>query len=718
MSDEPTVSEEARTRHLFAVSDFPDENERLRDPAYIARIPDVVAAMNAGTYVRVHRADFDLARAWIARAASVSTQEVDAMPRDSQYDAVAALWTAFGNALRALNLRPQTFTAFRRACQRAWGYWDERSADHNVVVRHFKGYAWSESGTGEVVRAVRVAADGVQPPLGAWRLQVIEQGGSVVFGEYDPYGFGGLHDLGSENPARATGERHRLWLRTTGLVDKDYSDETRVDWHPVDPARRTWRSFGLSSLHTPPMETYVPPMRAYWDLLRAPGQTSEGAPAPSVVDFLRASIATDEAATEFLRATWKQMIDRNNDCASAWEMQGLLSAATARRAALDDMQRGESDRRVTQALTDGVSGAVGALATAVIGPAGLLVSGALRLATDGVQRLFTGPQQTNAHVDVFGRLCPALEQFEMVQRPGEFLAMMRDPIMRAPGLTLAGALSLLPPPVFNFTVAPATVPVRIVGMPPYGGLTIDGADAIAGGHWETSDEAVWIAQATPGTHAVTVTAPGGAWTVRASLEVSADGAALDVPAAHARAEARGLFGGGVNTDGTPAGDAGSGTPPAPRRGHMTSEEKVRMVADINPGALTADAGPLKDGGTPPPPRTATLAIVRMPPYGGLFVDGENITSRGAWQDDAQTVYAAPVAIGRHDVRVTPPDGSWERTATLDVTAAGAVLDVGRTAPQSAGAGQQSNTPQTRGLLLAAAVGLGALAVGAVVAASD
>lgn len=753
-------SEEERTRHLFAVSVHDDENRRLSDFREALRIGDVTLAAQNGVYVRSHRADFALARDFAGLAARYSTADVDRMAPAQQRAAVVACWQNFGRAFRALNVRPFAWTAFRLVCEAAWGYWAEMG-DPYAHAQHFRGYQWAgEPDFNASAGAHSPPTRSPTPPPGAWRerVRMIHPGASVILGDpthFETRDVGGVGDLGALDPPNPTGERHRLWLRSDGIVTVDgdligVAGDAPVTWTCGTTTPRRWDCEGLAQFDESTF-FYVPGYYQYWQLLRAPvpGLRPLGYACDlSLVDYLRVAIATDASALEFLRGIWRDMIRRNTDAQLTSGLGAQLDLTTARRQTLDDLQEYEGDRRTTEALVNGISALVGPVATAAFGPAGLVATGAVRLVGQAVQD-WLRVEWTRARIDVFGRLTPALEIFEIVQNAAQFDALMHAPEMRVDAV----APSTIPPlPAPNCTPerlaeadagTPVTTPMtlnvgplgpragvpaddahaglldalngsnpgalpgaspgapgdtrvvlRVVGMPPGGLLTVDGADAIPGGRWEGDAQAVWLTPATIGPHAVQITAPGGAWTVRGTVDVTPEGGTYDATAAHARAEARALLGGGVNTDGTHAPDATPG-------GHMTNADKARLVADINPGAMTADVAIVKDHQLAP--TRAALRLVHMPRGGLLTVDGIDAIPGGRWEDDSQTVWVSFVDQGPHLVRVDAPGGAWSITLPVTVPSYGATLDVHpmpAAPPETPATGLPTSVKVVGGLLLA------------------
>lgn len=74
----------------------------------------------------------------------------------------------------------------------------------------------------------------------------------------------------------------------------------------------------------------------------------------------------------------------------------------------------------------------------------------------------------------------------------------------------------------------APVAMRVVGMPRYGSVTVDGEEFVTRGHWEDAAETVYVIPAAVGHHAVVVTAPGGAWTAPGEIDLTAAGGTFTV----------------------------------------------------------------------------------------------------------------------------------------------------------------------------------------------
>ena len=150
--------------------------------------------------------------------------------------------------------------------------------------------------------------------------------------------------------------------------------------------------------------------------------------------------------------------------------------------------------------------------------------------------------------------------------------------------------------------------LRIVGMPPYGSLFVDGAPVTAGSWANPATFDAWIVPLAAGTYELRVTPPTGA----------ARTATVTVPA--------------------------------------TGERIVEFsgMAEVQPAAA--------------PP---SLRIVGMPPYGSLFVDGAPVTA-GSWANPATfDAWIVPLAAGTHALRVVPPTGGGNaRTATVVIPATG------------------------------------------------
>lgn len=471
------------TPRLFAAAQDPELHATLTNDAAIggllARYSGNVDAMaRNGVVAFAHLYDGWAAGAMIRRAARPTVAEIDAMTPAQQRATVAAVWGAFGDYWRALNVSPYAWRRLRWAFEDALGY-PRSSLDRDQPLlaqnsfgdllpgrpiasaeerAHFDGIT---SYRVEVVQAgaaqQRRSGDvGWQTGLACWRgaERTVEENGETVvyaspdsgcapgllrkrlrdrsasaqsimptavrFGpddqtEYEP----GIAPIGVPN-ARSTlgntGEVHRLWLWNDGTV---LANAAMTDPSAAGvSAGATWNddaAFAASRFFSG-LYSATAPTRWYFDLLRAPVpglKVVAGGPDVSLVEYLLAT-----SPEEVIREVRRDVLVTNN---LLRHERGITSDAQLfTRAQLDDFERRRvattgalSEEQARQGTASAVMSGLGTVARAIGPEAGVIVgaaSFAYQLGDALTQQVVAVSER---HTDVFGRLMPAFERFEI-----------------------------------------------------------------------------------------------------------------------------------------------------------------------------------------------------------------------------------------------------------------------------------------------------------------
>ncbi len=268
-----------------------------------------------------------------------------------------------------------------------------------------------------------------------------------------------------------------------------------------------------------------------------------------------------QRATELIRATRVEVVLRNSAVATR---HGLANVeALVGRAEMEEVQTEQQRNAIRGAVSGILGGASVALATAV--PLAGLIGGVATVVGLLAASAPSGSPETT-HTDIFGQLMPAYLQFAILPSrdalfearcpgigwpaglvpPGQRLACeaVTDAMVDAAEATrfqggyiqevayASGTAppvpgSILPPvprPLLVGMVDAATmlalatqyVELRVEGMPPYGGVFVDGSAVPLAGRWLDASERVWIVQAPRGPHRIRVAPPSGGGPERAS----------------------------------------------------------------------------------------------------------------------------------------------------------------------------------------------------------
>ena len=279
--------------------------------------------------------------------------------------------------------------------------------------------------------------------VGAWRAALHALPGAP---QYDGYYIGrasevryepGAAPLGVPN-ARSqlgnTGEVHRVWLWNDGTVRVDTAMRSDGPWRDrpwtqdhllttsADGAPRDDGGFWASAPgdFIPGYDWFgcIPPSRWYFDLLRAPqpGLKVRGAgPDVSLVDYL-AAMSPEEIVREvrrdvmvrnvLMKSQQDPPILRDEDLFTRGQVEDFRRQETAQRDALGSEAPGQDTASAVMSTATTVAGRINPIAGVVVGAFEFLYKLGTALTTRSVS-------ESRRYVDIFGRLMPTFERFEI-----------------------------------------------------------------------------------------------------------------------------------------------------------------------------------------------------------------------------------------------------------------------------------------------------------------
>ena len=437
---------------------------------------NVDAMIRAGVVAFAHFYDGYAAAAWIREAARLDADTIDLMAPDAQRAEVVRIWQAFANYWRCLNVSPYGWKPFRWAFEDALGYprsAEDRGVSNAEVSAgeseaHFKGFkfvrtqrtdgtwfsfegaSWDAGGTetlceggpdGRLDQCYQVPRRAARDS--AWRRQALAQFGASRFA-VSQYPWEGTSGVGSrplgrsrgvpDNANNNTGEIHRLWLWNDAAIGvhpamtnpsaAGFAADAPwlLDGLPYGPlngrggAAYPYRPSGWAEAADIYEPFILPPTRWYFDLLRAPRpglKLRSGGADVSLVDYLAAKspeevireVRRDVMVTNVLmkRAAGVQS---DTDLFTRAQIEDQRREAGATTSALDEIR---ADRQ--QAST--VLGAVTQTASAINPVLGVVAGIGSLIYQLGTAAAEKAERQSDRFVDVFGRLMPSFEPFEI-----------------------------------------------------------------------------------------------------------------------------------------------------------------------------------------------------------------------------------------------------------------------------------------------------------------
>lgn len=349
-----------------------------------------------------------------------------------------------------------------------------------------------------------------------------------------------------------TVETHTLWCQANGTISGGAFPSALVDWRGWVFEAVQWEPQDILGARVGGRYRLfaAPPLYLYWAMFYLP-QPEFADASGNPRNFIEWMLA--QRATELIRSTRVGVILRNSAQATR---HGIATVeALVGRAELDEVQSEQDKNAIRSAVSGLVGGASVALSTAV--PLAGLIGGVASVV--GLLIASAGSGSPDAtHSDIFGGLMPGYLQFAILpsrealfearcpgigwpvgvvpsgQRVGcpdvtdEMVAAAEATRFQggyvaevayasgtappAPGTLLPAPTPLwtaVPDPATMLSLARQYVELRVDGMPPYGGVFLDGGAVPLAGRWLDPSERVWIVQAPRGRHQLRVAPPSG-----------------------------------------------------------------------------------------------------------------------------------------------------------------------------------------------------------------
>jgi len=425
------------------------------------------AMIRAGVVAFSHLYDGFAAAAWIREAARLDADTISLMSPEAQRAEVERIWRAFGNYWRCLNVSPYAWKPLRWAFEDALGYYlssqdrgrqvggatewgdpttrpqtgiEETEHFNGLVVRRAERVSDGQMSFERLAPCWRVGSgvshmegdlevvtgspdDGCRP--GAWRRDLMtrwrlgRRATEVRFGFESDFG-----DLPGQFPigvptgvlrGAPSGEAHRYWLYNDGTVLVHQVAQTPSAFG-INPSAGWNEDASFTASQLVGYFLYaVAPTRFYFDLLRAPRpglKAFPGGPDLSLVDYLAAS-----SPEEIIREVRRDVMVRNNlmkhhrriyTDAQLYTAAQLEDQQRRQRAAEDVTGEAQDRQRSASAVMTGVN----TIARA-IGPEAGALAGVGTFIYQVGEALASRVAVSERRIDIFGRLMPTFERFEI-----------------------------------------------------------------------------------------------------------------------------------------------------------------------------------------------------------------------------------------------------------------------------------------------------------------
>lgn len=403
------------------------ENDQVRyaDPNEVRALTSVANANARGIYPFVHTFEPELALAWLTRALTYTPAGYEARNDEGKYEYTLGLWTAVGNFFRAANLRMYGWEPLRLAFERVLGAPPRGTPEYlrgKIVdrlpgryggawrvdaVRLYAAAAPSEAALVPDAVTFGLPRDFALDSMGC-NISVSEAQAEAGYGSSVP----GVNDT-CTNP---TGEQHRLWWQSNGVVRGNKADLYRT----ASSGRTGWVSNPVVYFPNDRRLFWIPGLRSYFDLAR------------EIAQALEVAISKRDLVT-FIRDVKHDVILRNSALSDSFRLpQDQLAQAS-----LAAYARELSDQMRTAGIVDAAGRSVAGLAGEVTPLAGI-IGGGLSLLTSAIVR--AAISRPDRYIDVFGRPTPAPEVFAGSDTVAGSVSALRD-VSWPEGVTLSDALA-------------------------------------------------------------------------------------------------------------------------------------------------------------------------------------------------------------------------------------------------------------------------------------
>lgn len=207
-----------------------------------------------------------LAEAWLDEGLKYSVEQVAATSPSEQDGHVRRVWECLGKAFRALNCNLYAWEKFRRVCEIAWGSGHGSSPEGGYSNLDEFNPNWTYAGEWR-----REAARIYTRVSGNSDAVTFVRFGSFVY-RFGPGGPEGVHAGTPGGLVPHVADRHRVWLLADGMpgpTEPIVPEAMGVSC----PTAQHWECAAWDVVGSPATRVFLqflPPMRWYWNLLRAP----------------------------------------------------------------------------------------------------------------------------------------------------------------------------------------------------------------------------------------------------------------------------------------------------------------------------------------------------------------------------------------------------------------------------------------------------------------